>query len=1030
MKYIFSVLILLLSLQSFSSNYRIVNQRDGVSSNLIYDVVIDHKDYLWLATNNGLNRFDGVYNHIFRPDIFKGNIQCMDKIDTTLIIANNNKLISINTNNYTTNNIYLPKPHRNIVRLFTLNNKRLVAYSDSGGLIFFDEYYRIKKIIQLKVVNDVSLAEFNENLYITQPFGGKKAIVCIGLDKLHLKNSEIYKSIKYYEAAVTFKYNQIVNIKNLGLIYVSEKGVMKYSHSSNNFEHIKTLDKEITDVFDYEEGKLFVIKNNYLPFVYSYKTNSFLNTLFENKDNIEILKIVRKNDNTFIATNDGLIITSDKLKSFHLENSENTIPENKLIVRRAIIEHNNNIYYFNYESIYKSIKNSYNYEIINREPFITYSAVLLNNDIYIGTEGRGLFKLNTQTNKIQNLLAFKAFPDSSLISYIYAISKTELLLGTNRGLYRYSINENRITQNIKYNSTNNHSLIKHINKINDQYWISSTNGLHILDKNLTFIKSIDKKSTSNNICSDSINFTLQINDTIAWLGTYHGIQKFNYKTNKFTSNYHDKNGLSNNIVTSIFIDKKGRLWVSTFDGLNLIDLERSQVKQFHKYNGLKNDEYNFNSYLHTKEGELHLGGINGYEAIKINEINFPYKKTKEIQISEIIIVNTINREQDTKLFDGGDINYNANNKLLRIKFSANDYSNTHNLIYFARVVGLSNAWIDLGNLPNARLFNIPRGKYKLMLKAVDKNNSENVYYKTVNFNVSQIFYKQIWFIPTISLLTILLTIFVFYSRKKVFETKEMLKQKLAIEKELQNALNKQKELNTMRSRFIALISHEYRTPLTAIQSSVDLMQLTVNKEIQNKAERQTSYINNIKNQINRLVEIINAVVTLNKSGDKFNDAIIQPVEMKSFIKETIKDFNIYDTQCIINFTSYKDNDVFCKIDKETFKNAFNNILSNAVKYYYKDTEIDVTLNTSDTKCIILVRNLGLGIPSDEINKVFDVFYRCSNVDNIPGLGTGLPMAKEFINFNNGEISIDSYINEYVNVTITLPLYLKEDTEEV
>lgn len=207
---------------------------------------------------------------------------------------------------------------------------------------------------------------------------------------------------------------------------------------------------------------------------------------------------------------------------------------------------------------------------------------------------------------------------------------------------------------------------------------------------------------------------------------------------------------------------------------------------------------------------------------------------------------------------------------------------------------------------------------------------------------------------------------------------------------------------------------------------------TQNQIINNdKLERQTSYLNNIKNQIQRLVEIINGVVTLNKSGDKFNDAVIMPVEMSTFIKEIIKDFKIYDTQCIVNFIKVHDKDIVCKIDKETFKNAFNNILSNAIKYYYRDTEIDVTISIDkNNNCKIIVRNLGIGIIQDELDKVFDIFFRGSNVGNTPGLGTGLPMAKEFIRFNNGDIKIESYVNEYVNVIITLPLYKEELVEIV
>lgn len=221
-------------------------------------------------------------------------------------------------------------------------------------------------------------------------------------------------------------------------------------------------------------------------------------------------------------------------------------------------------------------------------------------------------------------------------------------------------------------------------------------------------------------------------------------------------------------------------------------------------------------------------------------------KYKEIQISEIINVNTLKNEQNVSQYTGGKIIYNANNSVLRIKFTATDYYNPNNLNYFVKLDGLSKVWLDLGNSPNARLFNIPRGDYKLIFKAVDKNNPENIYFKTIDFRVNQIFYKQLWFIPGITLLSFLLIIFIIYTYRKILKTKFKLNQKEVIERELQDALNNQKEWNAMRSKFIALISHEYRIPLTAIQSSVDLLQLTFHKEVENKLERRTNYLNNIK----------------------------------------------------------------------------------------------------------------------------------------------------------------------------------------
>lgn len=1035
MKYIYSILLsLVIFNNSFANKTRIVSIRDGLSSNYIHDLKIDSKHFLWLATNNGLNRYDGVHNYIFKPDYIHGKIIAIELIDSSLLVSNNNKLYRININDYSIDSIYLPQRHKQIINLFKLNNNNLVAYSNNGGLIFFDNNFRIKSIIQLKVVNTVSITEYDNFLFVNQPFAGNKGIVRIDLKKINIPNYKRTDIIKYYNGDGTYRHNQIINIKNVGLLFISEFGVKYYDTKYDKFLSFNKFSNEITNIFPANDNTniIFTIKNNFLTQVYDIKKQQFSDYIYDNNDNIAISKIVSDNNNIYMTSNDGLIIINQSdIKSKHLKQSEKENLENKLIVRRAIIEYQDYKYFFNYESIYKLKKNNTEYNLINTLPLISYSAITNNGIAYIGTEGNGLCKLDFQSEKISTLLPFNKFPDSSLISYILKFDENHLLLGTNKGLYKYDINKNQLINTIEYNNKKN-SLIKQIiHTKNNQYWIASTTGIHILDNNLKYINTISRKSTNNKICSDSINFIYQLNNSEFWIGTYNGIQKYNASNKQFSNHYNNKNGLSNNTVVSIFNDNSNRLWISTFNGLNIFDIKKNNIYQLYKYNGLKNDEYNFNSYLLSSDSILYLGGINGYEAIPINEILIKKNKPKEIQIAEVITVNTLSREQEINQYTGGKIIYNASNSLLRIKFSATEYFNPSNLNYYVKLVGLSDAWIDVGNVPNARLFNIPRGEYKLIFKAIDKNNPENVFFKTVDFQVKQIFYKQLWFIPGITFLTVLLIILIIYTNRKVIETRFKLNQKVQIEKELQEALNKQKELNTMRSKFIALISHEYRTPLTAIQSSVDLLHLSINRNIEDKIERQSNYLNNIKNQIQRLVEIINGVVTLNKSGDKFNDAIIAPVEMKSFIKDTIKDFKIYDTQCIINLNCEYEKDIICKIDKETFQNAFNNILSNAVKYYYRDTEIDVTVSTDNkSNCLITIRNLGIGIIQDELEKIFEVFFRGSNVGNTPGLGTGLPMAKEFIRFNNGDIKIESYINEYVNVTITLPIYQEEKTEEV
>lgn len=1033
MKYLFYFLFSIFSISySFASNIRIVSQKDGLSSNNIIDLKIDSRNFLWIATNNGLNRFDGINNYILKPDLFYGEIKAIELIDSIIVFSNNNKLYKLNTATNEFNEIYLPKIHKQIIHLYKLNNNRLVAYSSNGGLIFFDNSFNIFSIIQLKPKNKVSISQYGKYLFVNQPYDKSRGLVRIDLNKIISSKYKLTDIIKYYSGKASYGYNQIVNTKELGLLFITTDGICYYDSKSDKFLPYKKFSNEITNIFSGDKNNMFIIKHNFQIQEYNFKKSKIKSFGITNDEKIPISKIVYNRGLIYLISNDGLIISdynrirSTKLKQKSLENIEN-----KPVVRRAIVEHNNFKYFFNYSSIYKLKNNSEEYSIIHSEPIISYSAVVKNGFIYFGSEGGLLFKLDLNTDKVTKINTLNKLPDTTFISCFLDYDDNQLLIGTNKGVFKYDIKKNVFINSFNY-IKHGESLVKHITRMkNGQYWVASTTGVHVYSEDLKYIKCLNKKNTNNKLCTDSVNFIFQQNDSNVWFGTYNGIQQYNFINYNFKYHFNYSNGLSNNIVIGIFKDNQKRLWVNTFNGLNILDNNSNKIYKLYKYDGLVNNEYNFNSYLQSKDSFLYLGGVNGYESIPINDFLIKKTKDREIEISEIITVNTRTGAQVVNYFPITKINYNSSNSLIRIKFTATDHYKPFDLNYQVKIVGLSDAWVDLGNNPNARFYNIPRGKYKLLFRATDKNNPYIVYEKTVDFYVKQIFYKQLWFIPGITFLAIILIIFIIYTYRKIIQTKLRLNQKLIIEQELNNALNKQKELNNMRSRFVALISHEYRTPLTAIQSSVDLLQLSINRNIEDKTERQTNYLNNIKNQIQRLVEIINGVVALNKSGDKFNDAIISPVEMKSFIKDAIKDFKINDTQCIINLICENTNEVICKIDKQTFQNAFNNILSNAVKYYYRDTEIDVTVSTDNkSNCLITIRNLGIGIIQDELEKIFEVFFRGSNVGNTPGLGTGLPMAKEFIRFNNGDIKIESYINEYVNVTITLPIYQEEKTEEV
>ena len=224
------------------------------------------------------------------------------------------------------------------------------------------------------------------------------------------------------------------------------------------------------------------------------------------------------------------------------------------------------------------------------------------------------------------------------------------------------------------------------------------------------------------------------------------------------------------------------------------------------------------------------------------------------------------------------------------------------------------------------------------------------------------------------------------------------------------------ELNELKSRFVSMASHEFRTPLTTINSSAELIDLYVDKKAVDQIKKHTD---RIKNSIQNLNLILNDFLSL----DKLESGNIQPnmgeVDLHELLHEVIEEMgvNLKKNQVIELFLEQKIN---LHTDKNLVKNILINLLSNAIKYSFENTQITVTLEIQDSTIQISVRDQGLGIPKNEQNKMFERFFRSKNVFNIEGTGLGLTIVKRYLDILQGTISFESEEGQGTVFFITLP----------
>ncbi len=238
------------------------------------------------------------------------------------------------------------------------------------------------------------------------------------------------------------------------------------------------------------------------------------------------------------------------------------------------------------------------------------------------------------------------------------------------------------------------------------------------------------------------------------------------------------------------------------------------------------------------------------------------------------------------------------------------------------------------------------------------------------------------------------------------------------QKELAEALSKEKELSEIKSRFVSMASHEFRTPLSTILSSASLISRYTETDGQSNRER---HIKKIKEAVNYLNEILEDFLSIGKLEDGRLGINISHFDLMEFFNEIVEEVKpILKLGQNIDL-SLKGNSYF-STDKRILKNILINLLSNATKFSHENQQIQLFVD-SEKHLNIQVKDQGIGIAKEDIPELFANFYRAKNAVNIQGTGLGLPIIKRYLDLINGNIEIESELNEGTTVELEIPMLL-------
>lgn len=231
--------------------------------------------------------------------------------------------------------------------------------------------------------------------------------------------------------------------------------------------------------------------------------------------------------------------------------------------------------------------------------------------------------------------------------------------------------------------------------------------------------------------------------------------------------------------------------------------------------------------------------------------------------------------------------------------------------------------------------------------------------------------------------------------------------KKAAEEESEKALAKEKELNEMKSKFVAMTSHELRTPLTTIRTNAELLEFRLNSKKELNREGLMKNVKRIDEDVDRLNQLIANILVIGQLDSKKVPFVAEIFDLELFIRETIMPSFGGDTaEPKVHFT-IKGKHEEVRMDKKLLRQILTNLVENAIKYTVNDKTPSLSVEFKKEEISIQVVDQGIGIPEGDLEKLFSPFFRSDNVGNIQGTGLGLAIVQEFVHLHGGEISVSS-----------------------
>jgi signal transduction histidine kinase/ligand-binding sensor domain-containing protein/DNA-binding response OmpR family regulator len=993
---------------------------DGLSQNSVVSIAQDTIGYMWFATQDGLNRYNGIdfeYYPLLFDDITKENYSRLGKI----FVSSSNELFVVGKDgllqkhNQDSDTFSLVKRFRDVSILEEDRDGSLWIGTYSNGLYKID--HNSSDTIAL-LQNEGSLS----SIYDMHIFRDK--LVVAGSNNIYLITNRDSGEINAIQRDET-NFSSFAEVDETLWIGSFGKGLF-YTTELNNLEKFDGFsieenlppDLNILSLKKDSKNRLWVGTYGKGAYLIDFSTRRIQHFLADPRNPTaihynDILSIYEDHTGTIWLGTDGagLSYYDENLSKFNVLTNYQTPIFADIDVIRAITKDNKGNLWLG--SSGKGLTRvapeqrkfeSYVHDANNKNSIASNRIMSLMADedkLWIGFQDAGL-SVYEGNNMFKHYSPASTPPLSANTIWCFLKdSRNRIWLGTrDNGLIRFDLDIGVISHYTwdpnDINSVSSNNIRAIIEASDGNLWIGTENdGLN------KFFISEEKFRRYDQSVISNIKSLYQA-DGVLWIGTNgNGLQALSLENSQLKG-FTNEDGLPNNVIYAILPDEKGNLWLSSNRGITKFSINTNEdpdIIVYDIYDGLQALEFNTGAYYKDEEGILYFGGLKGINWLHPSEITNNTEPPKTIIYRLDLFNDEIPLTANVKL--------KSTENTLSFTFAGLHFSQPERNQYSYILENYEEQWSKPTINNFAHYTNLAPGDYTFK---VISSNYDAVWDKTpasYSFTIG-----KPWYLTNLAKTAyVLLAIALLYLTYVYFKWRWSMELKLRLEHEETERLQK---LDDLKSKLYTNISHEFRTPLTLISGPV---QQLLNTSGLSKKDKQSLSI--IEGSSERMLRLINQMLDLSKLEERSVKLRVSKNDLKPQLIQIIETFILRANERAISIKRDIGDFKETWYDRDIMDKIVTNLMSNAVKYAPENSEVNISARRANDNVQIVVTNKNTSVTEKDLPKLFNRFYQHER--NTAGTGIGLSLIRELTTLSKGSIKASKEKEDEINFEVIIPI---------